>query len=201
MSVLAKKIVDLGELVLMFARVDRATYHEDGKRKESDTDHTVMLGILGCSVASRLYPEMDLGKIAQYSLVHDVVEVYAGDTPTFNASTEVHAEKVKREEDAFKRLQVNFPEFPWVTETIARYEKLEDKESRFVKAFDKCMPKITHILNKGASFKEVGKNREEMVSFFIVQHQKLSETYAKDFPELMDLVREIMDRTIAECFE
>ena len=42
--------IRLADLILRFGRVNRATYHPDGERPESDTDHTVMLGILACAV-------------------------------------------------------------------------------------------------------------------------------------------------------
>ena len=75
-------VLGLGGLSLAFGRVERATRHEDGTTPESDTDHTVMLGLIGCSLAPLVCADLDLGLIAQYALVHDVVEVHAGDTNT-----------------------------------------------------------------------------------------------------------------------
>ena len=196
----AQELVKLGRLVLRFARVERVTYHEDGKRKETDTDHTVMLGVVACSVAEKLYPHLNLGTIAQYALVHDLVEAYAGDTPTFNASLAVRAGKVERERKALEKIQKEFTSFSWVGNTILLYETQSDMEARFVKTLDKCMPKITHILNKGASLKEIGQNREDVAAFFDRQHKELREGYANEFPELMKLLREIMDITLQECY-
>ncbi len=196
-----QKIIELGQLILQFGRVERATYHEDGKRKETDTDHTVMLGVLGCSLAAHLYPKLDLGKIAQYALVHDLVEAYAGDTPSFNITNEAKANKNQKEKEALHKIEENFKGFPWLVHTIKDYEHLVDSEARFIKTLDKCMPKITHILNKGTYFREVGKDKKEMIDFFIEQHASLTETYGKEFPELLVLIRKIMDMTIKECFE
>ena len=190
----------LGKLILNFAGVERATYREDGKTRETDTDHTVMLGVIGCSIAAKLYPHLDLGKVAHYALVHDLVEAYAGDTPTFNISPESRADKERREKDALARIEKEFTVFPWLAETLLSYEDLADTEARFIKTLDKCMPKITHILNKGASFKEIGGEREEMVAFFDRQHADLAGGYAKEFPELMVLIRTIMDITLEECY-
>jgi len=195
-----QKIIALGQLILQFGRVERATYHEDGKRKETDTDHTVMLGIIASGLATNLYPKLDIGKIAQYALVHDLVEAYAGDTPSFNMSHEVRANKAQKEKEALHKIEENFKDYPWLIHTLNDYEDLLDSEARFVKTLDKCMPKLTHILNKGAYFKEVGKNKEEMVLFFDKQHASLSETYGKEFPELLVLIRKIMDMTLKESF-
>ncbi|MFZ2500461.1 MAG: HD domain-containing protein [Minisyncoccia bacterium] len=196
----ADKIIELGQLVLAFSRVNRGTYHEDGKISESDTDHTVMLGIIACSVVAKLYPRLDIGKVAQYSLAHDLVEVYAGDTHSFNITPEEKENKDRREKEALETIQKQFSIFPWLTKTIEQYEVLADEESRFVKTLDKCMPKVTHILNKGAYFKQIGTEREGLVSWFEKQHLSLREGYGKEFPELMVLMRTLMDMTIEECF-
>jgi len=77
-------LIHLAELALRFGRIDRtACYHpvlsKDGRLiKESDTDHTVMLGWLACALATRFWPELDQGLIAQLALVHDAPEVTSG---------------------------------------------------------------------------------------------------------------------------
>ena len=47
----AEGLVDIGRLILAFAKVNRVTLHEDGKRPESDTDHTVMVSVCACALA------------------------------------------------------------------------------------------------------------------------------------------------------
>lgn len=88
-------LIDIGKMILSFAKVNRVTLHEDGETLESDTDHTVMVSVCACALAFKLYPYLDVGKVAQYAIIHDLVEVYAGDTNTFNISTE---DRHKKEE-------------------------------------------------------------------------------------------------------
>ena len=59
----AEKIIDLAQLCLRFGRVNRITYHEDGKRFESDTDHTVMLAVVACAFATQYAPYLDVGRL------------------------------------------------------------------------------------------------------------------------------------------
>lgn len=195
-----EKIIELGQLVLAFARVERGTYHEDGKTSESDTDHTVMLGVIACNIAAKLYPRLDIGKVAQYALVHDLVEAYAGDTHSFNITQEEKERKDMKEKGALETIRKQFPIFPWLTQTIEQYEALTDEEARFVKALDKCMPKVTHILNKGSYFRKIGTTKDELFNWFEKQHQSLRKGYAKEFPELMTLMRTLMDMTIEATF-
>ncbi len=49
MKALADSMVGLARLSLTFGQDNRITYHPDGKTPESDTDHTVMLGIIACT--------------------------------------------------------------------------------------------------------------------------------------------------------
>ncbi|WP_020572326.1 hypothetical protein [Parafrankia discariae] len=53
---LTNTVVDLGRLALAFGRITRLASHPNGGPAESDTDHTVMLGWVACSLAVALYP-------------------------------------------------------------------------------------------------------------------------------------------------
>jgi putative hydrolase of HD superfamily len=186
-------------LVLDFGRVDRITFHPDGVTPESDTDHTVMLGLLACALADRYFPDLSVGLIAQYALVHDLVEVYAGDTPTLQTlTTAAKAAKKSREWDAFTRIAVEFDEtLPWLAVMIAQYEALTTREARFVKALDKLLPKITHILNGAVTIHQQGMSANELATRYETQIGEL-EAYAADFPELFDLRAVLVDRVLAQ---
>lgn len=112
-------------------------------RFENDAEHSFLLAALGCALARE--HDLDLGKISQYALVHDLVEVHAGDT-TIWASAEHLASKEKREAEALKVIRRRFSAtFPWVAETIEEYERMDDAESCFVYALDKIIPYIVMI--------------------------------------------------------
>ena len=145
-------LLELGGVALDFAEVKRAPKLKDGVTSESDTDHTVMMGLLACALASESGDRFDIGKIAQFALVHDLVETYAGDTDTFGGLNEERKlDKEQREALAFERIQKEFDAtFPWISKTIAEYESLESPEARFVKTLDKTTPKITRYFNNMA---------------------------------------------------
>lgn len=142
-------VVKLGALAAQFATVKRITFLADGTTLESDTDHTVMIALVACAVAAKYDPRLDVGLVAQFALVHDLVEAYAGDTNTFGGLSEhAWAEKDEREVAALQRIESELSDsLPWVTDTIRAYESLATPEARFVKTIDKIMPKITRILN------------------------------------------------------
>lgn len=195
----ADAVVAAGKLALAFGRVDRMTYHPDGVTPESDTDHTVMLGLIACAVAAELYPDMDFGLVAQYALVHDLVEVYAGDTPTLRMPTaDAKAEKQRREHEAYERIDAEFADtLPWLPDMILRYEELGDQEARFVKAVDKILPKVTHLLNGAVTIRQQGMSVAELDERYEQQIGEM-QAYAADFPELFELRQVLVVRVLAQ---
>ena len=197
------KAIELGRLLLAFGLVNRATHHPDGVTLESDTDHTVMLGIMAPAFAERFVPNLDRGLIAQYALVHDLVEVYASDTPTFGLMDDAHLkDKDAREAAALIRIKNEFgATFPWIPETIEAYESLATPEARYVKVFDKVLPKIVHILNRGVTVRSLGGTYQSTKDFHAYQLAKLAGSYGSDQSEAIEMLRivnELSDDLVAE---
>lgn len=196
-----QKLIEVGKLVFTFASVKRATLHEDGITPESDTDHTVMLSVCACALAEKLYPSLDIGKVAQYAIIHDLVEAYAGDTSTFNITDEERKKKEERENIAFKRIQKEFYEvYPWISTTIEVYEKQSSHEAQFVKVVDKLMTKLTHLINSGAFMKRNGIPKEETEKHFTQQTRVLDEKYNELFPEIISILKTVTQKIITETY-
>ena len=175
-------VIRLGELAMKFGEVNRITLHPDGITPESDTTHTVMLGLVACAFAQKYLPQLDVGLVAQYALVHDLVEVYAGDTPTLRLLTPAQkAEKETREGEALRRLSREFVYgFPWLVATLHTYEASATPEARYVRTMDKVLPKITHMLNACAGLHENGITPEELDRRFRHQAADLAARTAGD---------------------
>jgi 5'-deoxynucleotidase YfbR-like HD superfamily hydrolase len=198
MSADTAAVIALGQLSLAFGRVDRITLHEDGMTPESDTDHTVMLGLIACAFAAKYSAELqlDVGLVAQYALVHDLVEVYAGDTPTLRAlSGDAKQAKADREAAAWLRIREEFAALPWLAATIGQYELRRTPEARYVKAMDKLLPKITHILNGCSTIHAEGMSPAALADRYHAQLLELR-TYAADFPRLFTLRVELVDHVM-----
>lgn len=196
MKELADAVVRLGKLVLQFGRTNRATFYEDGVTPESDTDHTVMLSLVACAYAERNAHHLDIGKVAQFALVHDLVEVYAGDVATLRPlSNENKAQKKEREREALERLKKEFESsLPWITKTIEQYESLKTPEARFVKMMDKAMPGITHLFNDAKYIRNEGFTVSTLKAARAHHRQERLATYAGDQPEAIALYEELAKR-------
>ncbi len=193
-------IVDLARLALQFGRTNRITYHEDGKTFESDTDHTVMLGLVACAFAERINlirsPALNLGLVSQFTIVHDLVEAICGDTNTLQISSDARQSKDLREHAALEQIRERFVRLPWIAATIDRYEKLDTPEARFVKVLDKVLPKLTHFLNGGVALREHGVDLTLIATVNGSQREAIVRTYGADQPEALALLLAVHEELV-----
>jgi len=207
MRELLPDVLTVADLALKFGQVERATYHQDGTRPETDTDHTVMLGLIACSLAERINHEkfraekpasllesarrslvlLDVGLIAQFAFVHDLVEALAGDTDMLDPSPAKVAAKEDREQQAAKEIRRRTAKLPWIGKMIETYDRQVLPEARFVRAVDKIMPKLTMALNRGAGVIE-RQDPSKVPELNRTQIDKLRATYAADLPEVVELL-------------
>jgi putative hydrolase of HD superfamily len=197
MTGLAQAVVDLGGLAMAFGRIDRtAVFHPGSDQPESDSDHTVMLGWVAPALAARCFPTLDVGLVAQFALVHDAPEVYAGDTPTLRIDAAGLAAKALRERAAARRLVDEFGRrLPWFAEMIALYERQELPEARFVRAVDKLLPKVVSLLNGCAGLREHQMHRPELEQIYTREAETIAR-YAGEFSALMALRAELTTQVL-----
>ncbi len=136
-------LISLGDFCTRFARINRVPRYPDGK-PESDVEHSFNLAISAVELAADFYPELDVGLVAQFSLVHDFPEVYTGDIQTFNITEEDRARKNEIEKEVTKRLAHEMP--PYLIQILQRYEEQVEPEARFVRYVDKITPSITNMM-------------------------------------------------------
>ena len=142
----------IGALTVAFAEVERAPRYPNGDR-ETDVEHSFHLALSAIELAADFYPELDIGLVSQFSLVHDLPEVYAGDVWTFEISDEDRAKKEAAEAKATERLMKELP--PYTAQLLKRYEEQTEPEARFVRFVDKLLPAIINIMAGDANtFKE-----------------------------------------------
>lgn len=141
------RILDLQQFLLAFRNVERALYIPGTDEAENDVDHSYFLAMLAWFLAPQIDAELDIGKILKYCLVHDLIEVYAGDTFAFDAAGV--KDKKEREHQSFLRIKDEFTDFPDMIEAIETYESRDDRESKFVYALDKMTPAFISCLDEG----------------------------------------------------
>ena len=168
----------LANLALQFGTVDRATRHQDGRRPESDTTHTCMLGLLAIGLAPHAAVPLDPGLLAQLVYVHDLAEAYAGDTNTARGlDADQRRAKAEREALALERIRVELAGLPAVLRLVDLYEAQQLPEARWLRYLDKILPKLTHWLNGCSAVKAMGMTLADMQHSHRTQGAELRECY------------------------
>lgn len=122
-------------------------------QNETDAEHSWSVALLACALAAQIDPDLDTGKISEFAVIHDLVEVYSGDTSNF-ASRSKLLSKDRREKAALEKLKSELSALSWITQTIEDYESQKTGEARFVKAVDKLLPLLFDYLENGRFYHE-----------------------------------------------
>ena len=125
-------------------------------RRENDAEHSWHLAMMVLVLAEYADEPIDLAKTLALVLVHDLVEIYAGDSFLYDA--DACADQDDREQQAALRL---FPLLP--ADQSARFRALWDEfeqritpEARFAKAMDRLQPLLLNYNNRGGTWKTPG---------------------------------------------
>lgn len=105
-------------------------------RAENDAEHSWSLALMVVLLAPKLDPKIDINKAVTYAVIHDICEVYAGDTSVW-ASPASRRSKANREKAATQKMAKHFSGYANFIDMIKKYEKKVDPEARFVYALDK----------------------------------------------------------------
>lgn len=182
----------MNEIILPFYKLERNHPLPFKKRRfETDAEHSWSIATIACSLAPNIDNSLDLGKIAQYALVHDLMEVYSGDTNVFATNNEL-ATKDRREADAINKIGEEFHKFPWLIDTINEYEEQKTKEAKFVKSIDKYVALLLDHLDNGNYFKD-SKITKESFQKKIAAHRQKAKTHPGVFiyyEEILNIILE-----------
>ncbi len=165
-----EQLIAYCRLLTQFQQVERQMLVPSGERNENDVEHSYLLAMTGWYIATTAKLDLRHDLLIKYALVHDLVEVYAGDT-YFHDPIKT-ANKSTREEAALDALKQNYPDFKELHRLIRRYEQRADAESRFIYALDKLLPVITIYLDGGRSW------HRDKISLEVLQSYKVEKVAA-----------------------
>ncbi len=149
------QLLQLVRLTHQFRDVERIILKDGKNAWENDAEHSYQLAMLAWYIVEIDKLPLNASKVIQIALVHDLVEVYAGDTPIFG-DEELLATKQAREMAAMLQLKKEFPLFQGMNNLIEEYESQTSLEARFIKALDKLEPVINIFLDQGRLWKVKG---------------------------------------------
>ena len=134
--------------------IDRQTYLSDGERKENDAEHAWHMAIMTILLSEYANEEIDVLKTVTMLLIHDLVEIDAGDTYAYDE--EGKKTKQKREMAAAERLYGLLPEDQQekLRGLWEEFEAWETPEAKFAHAMDNIQPIMLNAATDGKSWEE-----------------------------------------------
>ncbi len=143
--------------------IGRQTYLADGSRKEGDAEHAWHMAVMAFLLADYANEPIDVLKAVKMALMHDVVEIDAGDTYAYD--TKGNQTKRDREQEAADRIYGMLPE-EQAREYRAlweEFEAMETPEARFVNTLDKVQPVLLNDASGGKSWREHGVRKSQVM--------------------------------------
>ncbi len=170
----------------------RQSYLLSGKRRENSAEHCWHTAVMALVLAEHAREPVDVLRAACLLLVHDIVEIDAGDTYCYD--DEAAADKAEREQAAADRLFGMLP-----ADQVGELRRLWDefeagatREARFARALDRLMPLLHNYHTQGRSWKEHG-----ITSAQVLEHNAEVSAGSED---LWRFVQELVEDAVAKGY-
>ena len=134
--------------------IQRKTRLFNSNRSENDAEHSWHLAMMTIVLAEHSNVPIDVLKVLRMVLIHDIVEIDAGDI--FLYDTAANHCNTEAERKAAERIFGMLPE-DQASELMALWEEFEaceTEEAKFAKSMDRFEPLLQNISNKGGTWKE-----------------------------------------------
>jgi len=144
--------------------VNRQTLITDGTRRENTAEHSWHLAMFAFVLAEHANEDVDILHVLQLCLIHDIVEIDAGDT--FAYDTTANSDKGEREQRAADRLFGLLPadQHARLRALWEEYEAMETAESRFANAVDRMQPAmLNHQAGDDSPWVQHGVTKPQMM--------------------------------------
>ena len=134
--------------------ITRQTYLSDGKRKENDGEHSWHLALMAVLLSEYSNEKVDLIKVITMVLIHDIVEIDAGDTYAYDAVG--NQSKREREVKAADRIFNILPEdqAKKFRQLWEEFEAYETPEAKFAHVCDNVQPLMLNDATDGLAWRE-----------------------------------------------
>ncbi len=172
--------------------IERRTYLNDGSRHENSAEHSWHLALMAVVLQEHAAETVDLAKVIRMLLVHDIVEIDAGDTFCYDELG--NRDKEEREQKAADRIFNLLPD-DQSAEVRALWDEFEERstpEARFATALDRMQPLLHNYSTRGGSWREHGITRRQV--------EERNHVIEFGSPKLWSFAMSLLDEAQAEGF-
>ncbi|MDD4370540.1 MAG: HD domain-containing protein [Anaerostipes sp.] len=145
-------------------KITRQTYLADLSRKENDAEHSWHMALMAFILKEYANEEVDVLHVIEMLLVHDLVEIDAGDTYLYDE--EARKEAAVREEKAARRIFQMLPkeQEKYVYDLWREFENRETAESKFANTLDRVQPILLNDAGDGLAWREHEVNIDQVMT-------------------------------------
>ena len=169
--------------------VTRFNRTHDG-RFENSAEHSWQ-GAIAAMVLQDYYPEkLDIEKVISMLLIHDLGEIYAGDTWVFDDEKKVHSHN--RELESIEKTMSLLPEEKYLNmkNLWLEFEKGQSAEARYARVIDALVPLINHL-----EVSELNYNPDNISADMVLEKKKFIKSESEELWKLTeDLIQESVER-------
>lgn len=124
-----------------------------GGRRENDAEHSWHIAVMAMVLREYAAEPVDMGHVLEMLTVHDLIEIYAGDTFAYDAAG--NSDKAAREAASADQLYAMLPEEQgaYYRALWEEFDAMETPDARFAASLDRLQPLLSNWLNEGGTWR------------------------------------------------
>jgi putative hydrolases of HD superfamily len=180
---LQKSIAFIQEIDKLKSVYRRALIKSDDNRRENTAEHSWHVAMMALTFKDYSIKKLDMLKVIKMLLIHDIVEIYAGDTFAFGSDKSL-SEQYDKELKALDKIFSFLPEkdSQELRKLWIEFEEAVSAEAIYSKAIEKSAPVFQNMQNDGGSWSQNKVAKEK-----VLKRNEMLKTIA---PKLWDYVEE-----------
>lgn len=133
-------------------------------RLENSAEHSWHVALMAILMEEHANQPVDISRVVKMLLLHDVVEIDAGDTFVYDVAAS--AQQEQKELEAAQRLFGMLPndQGQSLLELWLEFESATSADAKFAKALDRIIPMLLNYHNQGQSWQEHGVTRQQALT-------------------------------------
>lgn len=169
-----KFVAEIDKMTQIFRR----TMLVDGSRRENDAEHSWHIAVMALLFTEYVKHKPDVGRAVKMLVVHDLIEIYAGDTFAFD----VEGNKTKEQNEAAAADKL-FAQLPTEqgAEIRALWEEFDDMktpDSIYANCMDRIQPFLHNTLTEGATWKEGQVSKKQVEQRLAIVKENMPELWS-----------------------
>lgn len=158
----------------------------DGSRRENDAEHSYHIALMALAFEKYAPAGVDLLRVLKMLLVHDIVEIDAGDTFAYDKTANL--DKKEREKAAADRIFALIENGAELRALWEEFDAMETPDALYAISLDRLQPFLANCLNKGDTWFAGGVSKEAIL--------KRMAPVEKGIPALWETVLRLIDENV-----